>query len=164
MTPRTLELSPEARALWIALHDAVEQSMGSDDVLAGLRDVAGKAAEQAARIAGVLQIVDDANANVIETDAMARACELADWYLREAARRAYEMAIPPAVRDAQTLLAWLHARGLETVTAAFVQKHGPGPLRAKARLDPTIETLEAHGWLVPDDSSRRAWRVARPLS
>ena len=160
LAPRTLELSPQARELWVEFHDAVEMSMRPDGPLAALRDVAGKAAEHAGRIAGVLQIVDDEGASVIETDAMARACELADWDLREAARLANEMAIPPAVRDAQTLLAWLRARGLETVTATFLQKQGPGPLRAKARLNPTIETLEAHGWFVPHISSRRAWRVA----
>ena len=127
LAPRTLELSPQARELWVEFHDAVEMSMRPDGPLAALRDVAGKAAEHAGRIAGVLQIVDDEGASVIETDAMARACELADWDLREAARLANEMAIPPAVRDAQTLLAWLRARGLETVTATFFKSRVRGP-------------------------------------
>ena len=133
--------------------------MRPDGPLSTLRDVAGKAAEQAARIAGVLQTVGDASASVIEADAMLRACELADWYLQEAARLANEAAIPTELRDAQTLLDWICDRGLETVTAAFVQKHGPGPLRIKARLDPAIDALVARGRFVPDGSSRRAWRV-----
>ena len=138
LQPRALELSPEARALWIEFHNAVETEIRPDGLLDGLRDVAGKAAEQAGRIAGVLQIVDDAMASTIEADAMARACELADWHLREAARLATEALVSPELRDAQILLDWLHRRRLEKVTAATLQKSGPGPLRVKARLDPAL--------------------------
>jgi hypothetical protein len=164
LMPRALELSPDAREAWIAFHNAVEGAMRPDGQLALLRDVAGKAAEQAARIAGVLTMVEDANAVNVGADVMIRACELADWYLYEAARLANEANIPAAIRDAQILLDWLHRRGLETVTAATLQKAGPGPLRRKTRLDPAIEALEEHGWLKPDDASRRAWRVERPTT
>jgi hypothetical protein len=126
-----------------------------------LRDVAGKAAEQAGRIAGVVHIMDDARATDIGAGVMERACQLADWYLREAARLASEALIPPVIRDAIVLLDWLHGRGLQTVTAAMLQKTGPGPLRRKARLDPAVGALEEHRWLVPVDLSRRAWRVER---
>ena len=161
LTPRALGLSPEAREAWIGFHDAVETAMRPDGRLAMLRDVAGKAAEQAARIAGVLEMIEDASASSIGADTMLRACELADWHLCEAARLANEANIPAAIRDAQILLDWLHGRGLGTVTAATLQKAGPGPLRRKARLDPAIEALEQHGWLKPIDVSRRAWRVER---
>lgn len=159
MTPRALELSAEARELWIEFHDAVEMSMRPDGHLAAIRDVAGKAAEQACRIAGVLQIVDDLSARVIQADAMTRACELVTWYLNEAERLASEALVPPEVRDARALLAWLHKRKMTTVTAAVLQKSGPGQLRTKARLDPAIEALEAHARLIPIDASRRAWRI-----
>lgn len=164
LTPRPLELSPDAREVWIAFHDAVEAAMRPDGRLAMLRDVAGKAAEQAGRIAGVLTMVEDANAASIGANAMIRACELVDWYLCEAARLANEANIPAGIRDAQILLDWLHGRGLGTVTAATLQKAGPGPLRRKARLDPAIEALEQHGWLRPVDVSRRAWRVEMPAA
>ena len=159
LTPRALDTSPETRELWIEFHDAVEKSMRPDGPLTALRDVAGKAAEQAGRIAGVLQIVDDVSADAIGSEAMTRACELATWYLDEAARLASEALVPPEVRDAQTLLAWLHGRHMATVTAAILQKSGPGPLRHKARLDPAIDVLIEHGWLMSTYASRRAWRV-----
>jgi hypothetical protein len=161
LAPRVLELSPEAREVWVDFHDAVEKSMRLDGPLSTLRDVAGKAAEQAARTAGVLQIVADASATAIEVDVMVRACELADWYLSEAARLASEALVPPAIRDAQCLLDWLHRRAYENLTAATLQKSGPGQLRRKARLDPALDVLEEHGWLIPTDASRRAWRVER---
>jgi hypothetical protein len=161
LAPRALVLSSEARELWIAFHNAVEAAMGADGPLALIRDVAGKAAEQAGRIAGVLQMIDDTRAADIGAGAMERACQLADWYLREATRLASEALIPPVIRDAIALLDWLHGRGLETVTAATLQKTGPGPLRRKARLDPAVGALEEHRWLVPVDQSRRAWRIER---
>lgn len=161
LTPRALDLAADARGVWIKFHDAVEAAMRPDGPLAGLRDVAGKAAEQAARIAGVLAIAENVNVATISADAMIRACELADWYLREAARLANEANIPPALRDAQLLLDWLQMRGLETVTAAMLQKDGLGPLRRKARLDPAIAALAEHGWIAPVGTSRRAWRIER---
>jgi hypothetical protein len=150
--------------VWIAFHDAVDERMRLGECLSTLRDVAGKAAEQAARIAGVLQIVDEVNASAVKAEAMVRACELADWYLQEAARLAIEAAKPIELRDAQIVLGWIRDRGIEKVTAAFLQKHGPSPLRVKARLDPAIDALVTDGCFVPDGSSRRAWRVLRAQS
>ena len=73
---------------------------------------------------------------------MANACELASWYPAEAAKLASEALVPPAIRDAQLLLTWLQRRNTSSVTAADIQKNGPGQLRNKARLDPAIEVLE----------------------
>jgi hypothetical protein len=60
--------------------------MMADGAFEGLRDVAGKAAENAARIAAVLTIVERPDALTIEAEAMAAACELMTWYLAEALR------------------------------------------------------------------------------
>ena len=57
LTPRALDMSADARATWIAFHDEAENGMATDGPLEALRDVGGKAAENAARIAGVLTIV-----------------------------------------------------------------------------------------------------------
>src|SRR5271155_2094731 len=73
--------------------------------------------------------------------------------------RRSESLVPLVVRDAQTLLAWLHGRHMTTVTAANLHKSGPRPLRFKARLDPAINVLAEHGWLIPTDASGRAWSV-----
>lgn len=67
-------------------HDHVESQCGPSGDLWPIKDVAAKAAEQAARIAGVLAIVESHPANEISKDAMASAVKLADWYLGEAIR------------------------------------------------------------------------------
>ena len=52
LTPRALDFSPDAKAAWVAFHDAIEAAMAPDGALENLRDVGSKAAENAARCAG----------------------------------------------------------------------------------------------------------------
>ena len=52
--------------VWMRFHDHVEAQSGSMGNLAAVRDLAGKIAEHAARIAGVLTIVNDTGATVVE--------------------------------------------------------------------------------------------------
>ena len=159
LMPRGLEFSSVGRDLWIGFHDEVESDQKADGRWAGLRDVASKAAEQAARIAGVLTIVDNHSADAITADAMERGCNLMRWYLDEALRLAEEIRIPQDIADAQILLDWLAARSIHQATAADIQKRGPAPLRRKGRMDPAIDVLVEKGWLVPDKISRRAWSI-----
>jgi Protein of unknown function (DUF3987) len=164
LTPRPLGLSPGARVLWIAFHDAIERDMSGDGRFAELQDVGSKGAEQAARIAGVLAMVDDPRADIISDDAMARGCALMSWHLAEAVRLADEYLIPQDFADAQAILNWVHARGLRIVDAATLQKSGPGPVRHKERFDPAIKALVAAGWFNPDPTAARKtrrWIVAQ---
>ena len=165
LTPRPLGLSPGARVLWIAFHDAIERDMSGDGRFAELQDVGSKGAEQAARIAGVLAMVDDPRADVISDDAMARGCALMRWHLAEAVRLADEYLIPQDVADAQAILNWVHARGLRIIDAATLQKSGPGPVRRKERFDPAIKALIAAGWFNADPTAAgkaRRWIVVQP--
>ncbi len=54
LEPQTLTLSPEARAAWIAFHDAIEVQLASGGELFDVRDVASKSADNAARLDGWL--------------------------------------------------------------------------------------------------------------
>ena len=55
LEPRRLELTPEARALLVAFSDAIEAAQAPSGNLAHITGRASKAAEQTARIAGVLK-------------------------------------------------------------------------------------------------------------
>jgi Protein of unknown function (DUF3987) len=166
LAPRALPLSPKAREAWIAFHNEIES-----DVIGGarsdeLRDVAGKAAEQAARIAAVLTIVDNPIAKAIGVDALTGGCELARWYLGEARRLIGEYFIPQEVADAEALLKWIHANGHEKVGAGLLQKSGPRSVRSKERLYPAIEALINAGTIEPDKTTgkARAWTIVQPSS
>jgi hypothetical protein len=47
MVPRIIDFGPEAKAAWVAFYDLIEAAMAEDGSLECLRDVAGKAAENA---------------------------------------------------------------------------------------------------------------------
>ena len=161
LTPRVIELCPEARAAWIDFSNAVEAAMAPDGYAAGLRDVAGKSAEQAARIAGVLTLVDDRRATEIDGDAMLRAIDIASWYLDEAVKLAADVKAAPVRRDAEALKQWIIAKGLDQVTATAIMNRGPGSLRRKAVADKAIDALVEQGWLTAVEGPTRSWIVKK---
>ena len=59
---RQLGMSPSAAALWIEFYDAIELEQATGSELQGARAFASKAAEHAARIAGIIQMVNDPDA------------------------------------------------------------------------------------------------------
>jgi hypothetical protein len=145
LTPRIIDLSAEARGLWIRFHDAIEKRMAADQSLEGLRDVGAKAAENAARIAGVLTIVANADAAEIDGEAMVAACKLMSWYLSEALRLSGVARQTPALRNAVKLSEWLRAKGKTEFALRDILNSGPNVLRSKAAAEQAIAQLEEHG-------------------
>jgi hypothetical protein len=162
LTPRALDLGAEAKAAWVAFHDRIEAAMAQDGALEGLRDVAGKAAENAARVAGVLTIVERPEASTIEAEAMVAGCELMTWYLSEALRLSGVHRQPPNLRDAIKLLDWLQVKGKAEITRSEVMQFGPVHLRQKAEADAALTALEEHGWLIrASDVKSAKWTVVQ---
>jgi hypothetical protein len=128
---------------------------------------ASKSAEQALRLAGVMQLVEDPEAAHISAGVMERALELASWYLAEAVRLAGTCAVPKSVRDAEQPLEWMRRKGLQAVHPQQMLQEGPNALRDKSALNAAVEVLVGAGWLMPlpegtplDGKPRkRSWRV-----
>jgi hypothetical protein len=163
LTPRALDLSDEARAVWIAFHDRAETAMASEGALEGLRDVASKAAENAARIAGVLTIVEAPDATAIEAETMAAACELMTWYLNEALRLSGLHRQPQSLRNAIKLLEWMKTKEKTEISIREVMQFGPKPVRTKAEAEAAIARLEDHYWLIRQGEGSRGakWTVVK---
>jgi hypothetical protein len=162
LTPRVLELSAASKAVWVAFHDRIESEMAQDSALEGLRDVAGKAAETAARIASVLTVIDGPDASTVETEAMTAGCELMTWYVGEALRLSGVHRQPPRLRNAIKLLEWLRAKHKTQVTRSEVMQFGPACVRHKVDADATLAALEEHGWLVrAGDGKVAKWDVVK---
>jgi hypothetical protein len=165
LTPRALELSPEAKAAWVPFHDRIEAAMAPDGALEHLRDVGSKAAENAARIAGVLTIIENPEATIIESEAMASGCELAAWYVAEALRLSDAYRLPPRLRNAIRLLDWLRAKGKRETSVREIMQFGPSPLRNKAEADAALTVLEEHGHVTRQGERRGArWTLSREPS
>lgn len=171
LAPRRLPLSAGARSLLTEYSDHVETRQAPGESLAHVTGYASKAAEQAARIAGVLTLWGNLDAPRVEAGTMAQAVTLAEFYLSEAARLAEGAVVPPEIEQAERLRLWL-AEGWsepDLLPSDVVQK-GPGrAMRDLATARKAIRVLIDAGWLVPLDAGamvrgkarREAYRVVR---
>jgi hypothetical protein len=156
-----LILSPEAQQLWRGYVDHVEGLLGPDAMLASLRDVGGRSAEQAARIAGVLTILNDRCATTIEAEVMADAITIAQWHLNEALRLREAARTDPRLRRAQSLLEWFKAKGITRLSLRDVMRNGPSTLRTKQAAEEAINILSEYCWLEVASERPRRWQVMR---
>lgn len=173
LQPRRLELDYCARGTWSAFTDETERALGPGGALEPVRGFANKLPEHAARLAGVLELVANGEAELIGPRSMEKGIALARFYMSEALRLFHAGAVPPAVMQAEQLLSWLHIGwGQPLVGIAHVYQLGPNGIRTKERARAAIEVLEQHGWLmrVEDGATidgkrhRDVWRVHPPLS
>lgn len=147
LDPVTLNMSAEAEAKWIAFFNHVEAQSGPEGDLKLIRDVAAKAAENAARIAAVIAAVEKGYTDHIGLASMLCGIALAGWYLREALRLAHASRLDPKLMRAQTLLDWLRARDRPEIGFREILQLGPTATRTKAAADDATTLLLAHGWV-----------------
>lgn len=147
LDPVTLHLSPEAETEWIGFFNHVEAECGPEGDLKAIRDVAAKAAENAARIAAVIAAVEKGETDHVGLGSMRCGIALADWHLREALRLAHAARLDPKLLRANTLLDWLQSRGQPEIGFRDLLQFGPSATRTKATADDAVALLLAHGWL-----------------
>lgn len=171
LLPRTLTLSARARALLVAFSDAIETAQAPGDGLAYVTGYASKAAEQAARIAGVLTLWRDLHALEVQPHDMADGITLAQFYLGEAARLADAATVSVEIDKAEALRKWLLESWPEPeVLVRDVLRLAPiRALRDRPAAKKAIGMLVEAGWLVPLDvgavvrgaSRQEAYRIER---
>lgn len=147
LRPNLLALDANAKKTWINFHDEVEAELLPGGDMAETRDVASKAADNAARLAAIFHTFEHGPAGMIGRDHMERAGRIVTWHLFEAKRFLGQMATPEAVADAMALEIWLteycRREGLAAVPITEIQQKGPNRTRRKAALDGAITELEA---------------------
>ena len=169
LTPRCLPLAAPAKAEWIRYCDAIEVQLGDDHPLEPIRGFANKAAEHAARIAGVLAVIENPNAGVIDVPHVRAGIALMDYYLTEAIRIQETGLGKPDLKLAERLLNWLHSTQHPAVYAVQIYQHGPAGIRDAETARRIIAILEKHRWLIRvpngmelDGAHRRdVWTVIR---
>jgi putative DNA primase/helicase len=153
---RALALSAEAAALWVEFYNAIETEQSAEGELRGARAFASKGAEHAARIAGIVQMVNAPDAAHISVETMAEAIAVASFYISEHVR------LTGAGKDdrhhtaLRTLLAWLQERG-RTLHKDVLQR-SPNPIRElKAKgINTLLDELAQRGYIRRDGD---AWEV-----
>ncbi|TPM04527.1 DUF3987 domain-containing protein [Mesorhizobium sp. B2-3-10] len=161
LEPRALTIGDDAAKSWRAFHDHVEGQCGPGKDLWPVQDFAAKIAEHAARIAGVLTIVEDVRATKIGIETMHSALMLADWYLNETVRLQRVNRLDPKLLAAQKLLDWMLARDEATISFREIVQSGPNPFRTKNAAEAALSTLSAHGWVTEVSARPRKIRLVR---
>lgn len=164
LVPNRLFLSPEAKLTWIAYHDAVERQLVIGGEYGEIRDVASKAAENAARIAALLHVFEGGGDDPVGVESMRSGCKLANWYLREAKRFFTEFDLPQELSDAIRVIDWAvkyaHEHGVRDISTRDLQRLGP--LRSKDRLGPALNELNRFDHIRIRDEDRRRWIEINP--
>ncbi len=147
LTPSALQLSAEALSVWTAFHDAVEMSLAVGGIMEGLRGFGAKLAENVLRMAGVMAVIEGADA--IDAAHMRRAVTLGEYYAGEAVRSAERAAIGADMAHAERCRVWLTERwSSPEVTLRDFMQSAPRP-RSKSKAEAMIAILVEHGWLTP---------------
>ncbi len=165
LEPPALGLTPDAKARWIEIADAIERDMAGD--FAEVKAWASKGGAQVLRIAAVLTLIDNDESDVIRIGAIERAACLTLYHLGEAARIIGTASIPPRIRHAEALLDWCRKTGRTMLYSDPVLRLGPKAIRTADAFRTAVEVLQNNGWAeyveggAVLDGKRRAkvWRV-----
>lgn len=172
LVPVRLPLSAPAKELLWRFHEAVERSQVSGGSMEHVRPFASKAAEQAARISGVLTLWADLNAAEVTPEAMGWGINLAQFYLSEARRLVEGGIVSQETAKAEALRKWLLESWSEPeITLRDIVRLGPNRLRETAIARATAAILEKHGWLLrlPEGTEikgvarNEAFKIVRPV-
>jgi len=143
-----MTLAPDAKAAWVAFHNAIEAELSAGHELHDVRDVASKTADNAARLAALFHTFSG-NTGPIDFEAMESAARVTYWHLTEAKRFLGELALPAELVNPARLDAWLidHCKRecIDRVATREVQQFGPGSLRDKTVLTEALKELAELG-------------------
>ncbi len=146
LAPQVLELASGARAAWVAFHDAVERELRDGGDLADVKDVASKAADNAARLAALLHVFEE-GLGPVSLPAFESASRIVAWHLSEARRFFGELALPAELATAARLDSWLlnYCRRERVASVPRREAQRLGPVREKATLDAALRELDELG-------------------
>ena len=168
--PRHLRLSADARGALEDFAEGVETAQGRGGDLEGVRPFASKAAEHACRLAAVMTLFANPDAELVEEATMQDAIRLAGFYLGEARRLVGEAEVSAETAEAERMRRWL-VEGWAEPFISVADATQFSPLRDSSKVQRSLARIEAAGWLVPVEAGafvkgkrrRKAWRIVRPI-
>ena len=142
-SPSMVDLSKEAKELWIKFHDSIEAELGSKGSLFDVRDVASKIADNAARLAVIFHVFETGSpVGPIAVRHMTGAIMVSAWHLKESKRFFGELVQPKEITDAARLEAWLISENSARCippTRRHAQQYGP--VRVSKQLEAALSVL-----------------------
>lgn len=157
LRPTDMHMTPSARAAWINFFNQVEQAQRPEGELADARPFASKAAEHAARIAGVIAVVEG-RTNIDDAE-MLGGIEAAGFYMGEHLRLTGAGRSDQRSTQLRALFNWMKEVG-PFVGTASVQQRSPRPIRRlKAEgIKGLLSELAERGYIREADT-HGAWEV-----
>lgn len=143
LTPTVLNLSPQAKQRWIEFHDSIEAGLSVGGELSQVRDVASKAADNAARLAALFQMFELGVGDISE-DSFDSASSIIAWHLHESRRFLTQLTLPKAVKNLIAIDEWLVRICRQTCVTSIPknQLRQSGPIRETAELDRVLSELQ----------------------
>jgi hypothetical protein len=145
--PPILRLSVKAHQQWVGYYNLIESQLTGrfDD----LKDVASKAAEQAARLAAIFWVFENNRAPIagdeIDEPTVNSAILVAAWFLQETQRVLQAFSQSEGERHAEELLDWLVALGQPWILASEILNRGPAGTRKRGDRDLALAVLRDRG-------------------
>jgi hypothetical protein len=154
LEPYNLNLTPDAKELWIKFHDAIEVKLGKDGILSPVKGLGNKAPEHAARLAGIIAVFNHAEISKISNfsigvEAMAGGISLMKFYLNEALRLFNAKINDPTLSLAQEAYDWMKKENKSVISLVELYQYGPNAIRDVKTARPIMKILVEHGWAKP---------------
>ena len=170
LCPRAITFDLDAVALWMEYADSIEASQVAGGVYENIRGFAGKMAENASRIAGVMTLVENLEATTISKDSLNNAITIMNYFGEQALAMFESSRVGPDMLNAEKLLNWLKHQWTENyINVRTVSRY---VIRSKSSNEDSrraIKILEDHNWLVrgfrgmvvDGHASKDAWMIRR---
>ena len=152
IVPREVTISDTAHDRWEIFYNDVESRLSKGGEYESIQGFAGKAPNHVIRLAGILTLFEDPEAEEIKVLAMDQAATLVDYYLSERLRMTLLDAEDQGINNADKLLMFIKRRGLKRISLPDIYNFGPSCYRTKKSAVEGVDLLESHGWLKPADS------------
>lgn len=140
LEPPMMDFSPDGRAAWIGIYNAIEADLAPGRELDDLKDIASKAADNIARLAALFTLYE--GGEMIEAEDVQRASRIVVWHMHEAKRFFGELKADPQDLLSAKLDRWLLDQGKGRIPKNDIRQCGPNQLRRKETLDSTLAELE----------------------
>lgn len=170
LTPRAIDMTPDAAAMWWEFADYVEGKIGAGKDWDPIRGVVGKLPEQAARLATVVAVFERGRDGVSQITAkdLAAGTQLAEFYAEEALRLIDGGGMDPKTKQAGELHAWImEGWDAPLIGIRHICQRGPRHLRKADTVREIMRTLEGSRHVVRLDGGAEiggqrcseAWRI-----
>ena len=167
LTPPTLTLDAAAFEVWRAFHDDTEREQRAGGDMAQVRDLASKAADNAARLAALFHLYEHGPAGRIGADSMQAAATIVGWHLYQARAFFDDVAAPREVTNARRLDGWLidrcRIKGITEIARRDVQNGGPNPVRKGIELENALRELIEAGRVRLIERGRKELIAVNPV-